>query len=78
MSSLEIVKADEKLTDLDKESIAAFSDALNYAKNATENPNFPSIQNELSYTLSNIMSQQTTIEDGLADAESTIEELMEE
>ena len=78
VSSLEIVKADEKLTDLDKESIAAFSDALNYAKNATENPNFPSIQNELSYTLSNIMSQQTTIEDGLADAESTIEELMEE
>ena len=52
-------------------------DALNYASNATENPNFPTVQNELSYTLSNIMSRQVEIEEGLEQAEETIKEAIE-
>ena len=72
MSSLEIIRNDETLTDFDKECIQTMSDALNYAENATENPNFPTVQNELSYTLSDIMSQQTGIEEGLAQAEQSI------
>lgn len=76
-SSLEIVSSDETLTDLDKESIQVMSEALNYASNATENPNFPTVQNELSYTLSDIMSQQVTVEEGLKEAEKTIKEAVE-
>lgn len=77
MSSLEIVKADESLSEFDIESIGVMSDALKYAQNATENPSFPSIQNELSYTLSNIMSQQISVEDGLKEAEASIQEILE-
>lgn len=77
ISSLSIVQEDASLTDFDKESIQTMSDALNYASNATENPNFPTVQNELSYTLSNIMSQQTKIEEGLKQAEQTIKEAIE-
>lgn len=76
-SSLEIVNKDDSLTDFDKESIQIMSDALNYAHNATENPNFPTVQNELSYTLSNIMSKQVSVEDGLKEAEQTIKEAIE-
>ena len=76
-SSLEIVKGDTSLTDFDKESIQVMSEALNYASNATENPNFPTVQNELSYTLSNIMSQQVSVEEGLKEAEKTIKEAVE-
>ena len=76
-SSLEIVKQDASLTEFDKESIQVMSEALNYASNATENPNFPTIQNELSYTLSNIMSQQTGVEEGLKEAEKAIKEAIE-
>lgn len=76
-SSLEIVKADESLTEFDIQSIEVMSGALEFAKNATENPKFPSIQNELSYTLSDIMSQQTSIEEGLKNAEKTIKEILE-
>ena len=53
------------------------SDALKYAHNATENPNFPTIQNELSYTLSSIMTQQVTAEEGLAEAEKAIKEAIQ-
>lgn len=53
------------------------SDALKYAHNATENPNFPTIQNELSYTLSSIMTQQVTVEEGLAEAEKAIKEAIQ-
>ncbi len=77
ISSLEVVQNDETLTDLDKECIQTMSDALNYASNATENPNFPTVQNELSYTLSNIMSQQTGVEEGLKQAEQAIKEAIE-
>lgn len=76
-SSLEIVKNSDTLTDFDKESIQVMSGALEYAHNATENPNFPTIQNELSYTLSNIMSKQVSVEDGLKDAEKIIKESIE-
>lgn len=76
-SSLNVVQEDASLTDFDKESIQTMSEALNYASNATGNPNFPTIQNELSYTLSNIMSQQIEIEDGLKQAEQTIKEAIE-
>ena len=73
-SSLEIVSNDNTLTEFDKESIQVMSDALQYAHNATENPNFPTIQNELSYTLSGIMTKQVSVEDGLAEAEKAIKE----
>ena len=76
-SSLSAVQEDTSLSDFDKESIQTMSDALNYASNATENPNFPTVQNELSYTLSNIMSQQVEIEEGLEQAEQTIKEAIE-
>ena len=76
-SSLELVKQDKSLSEFDITSIEIMSEALNYAKNATENPKFPSIQNELSYTLSDIMSQQTSIEDGLSAAEETLKEILE-
>ena len=72
-SSLEIVNNDSTLTEFDKESIQVMSDALQYAHNATENPNFPTIQNELSYTLSGIMTKQVSVEDGLAQAEKADE-----
>lgn len=77
MSSLETIKNDENLTDFDKECIEVMSDALNYASNATENPNFPTVQNELSYTLSNIMSQQISVEEGLEQAEQAIKDTIE-
>lgn len=77
-SSLEIVKEDTSLSEFDIASIEVMSDALNYASNATENPNFPSIQTELSYTLSDIMSRQTTVEDGLKAAEERIKEIIEQ
>ena len=76
-SSLEIVTNDSTLTEFDKESIQVMSDALKYAHNATENPNFPTIQNELSYTLSSIMTQQVTVEEGLAEAEKAIKEAIQ-
>lgn len=76
-SSLEVVQNDTTLTDFDKECIQIMSDALNYASNATENPNFPTVQNELSYTLSNIMSQQVGVEEGLEQAEQAIKEAIE-
>ena len=53
------------------------SDELLYAHNATENPNFPTIQNELSYTLSGIMTKQVSVEDGLAQAEKAIKEAIQ-
>lgn len=77
-SSLEIVKADTSLSEFDITSIEVMSDALNYASNATENPNFPSIQTELSYTLSDIISRQTTVEDGLKAAEDRMNEMIRE
>lgn len=77
-SSLEIVRADTSLSEFDIASIEVMSEALNYASNATENPKFPSIQTELSYTLSDIMSKQTTVEEGLKDAEQRIKEIIEE
>ncbi len=76
-SSLNAVQEDISLSDFDKESIQTMCDALNYASNATENPNFPTVQNELSYTLSNIMSRQVEIEEGLEQAEETIKEAIE-
>ena len=76
-SSLEIVNNDSTLTEFDKESIQVMSDALQYAHNATENPNFPTIQNELSYTLSGIMTKQVSVEDGLAQAEKAIKEAIQ-
>ena len=76
-SSLEIVTNDSTLTEFDKKSIQVMSDALKYAHNATENPNFPTIQNELSYTLSSIMTQQVTAEEGLAEAEKAIKEAIQ-
>ena len=76
-SSLEIVTKDDSLSDFDKESIQVMSGALEYAKNATENPNFPTIQNELSYTLSDIMSKQVSVEEGLKAAEKAIKESIE-
>lgn len=76
-SALEIVLNDSSLTEFDKESIQVMCDALNYASNATENPNFPTIQNELSYTLSNIMSKQVSVKEGLKEAESAIKEAIE-
>lgn len=76
-SSLEIVNNDSTLTEFDKESIQVMSDALQYAHNATENPNFPTIQNELSYTLSGIMTKQVSVEDGLAEAEKAIKEAIQ-
>ncbi len=76
-SSLEIVKADTSLSEFDIECIEVMCDALNYASNATENPNFPSVQTELSYTLSDIMSRQVSIEDGLAQAEEKIKEVVQ-
>lgn len=76
-SSLNAVQEDTSLSDFDKESIQTMCDALNYASNATENPNFPTVQNELSYTLSNIMSRQVEIEEGLKQAEETIKEAIE-
>lgn len=76
-SSLEIVTNDSTLTEFDKKSIQVMSDALKYAHNATENPNFPTIQNELSYTLSSIMTQQVTVEEGLAEAEKAIKEAIQ-
>lgn len=77
-SSLEIVKNDTSLSEFDIQSIQVMSEALNYASNATENPNFPSIQTELSYTLSAIMSKQTTVEDGLKAAEERIQEILQQ
>lgn len=77
-SSLDIVKEDTSLSEMDIEAIQVMSEALNYASNATENPNFPSIQTELSYTLSDIMSRQTTVEEGLADAKKRIEEILKQ
>ena len=53
------------------------SNALNYASNATENPNFPTVQNELSYTLSDIMSRQVGVEEGLEQAEQAIKDTIE-
>lgn len=76
-SSLNAVQEDISLSDFDKESIQTMCDALNYASNATENPNFPTVRNELSYTLSNIMSRQVEIEEGLEQAEETIKEAIE-
>lgn len=76
-SSLNAVQEDTSLSDFDKESIQTMCDALNYASNATENPNFPTVQNELSYTLSNIMSRQVEIEEGLEQVEETIKEAIE-
>ena len=76
-SSLDIVKKDTNLTEFDIEAIGIMSEALNYAQNATENPSFPSIQNELSYTLSNIMSKQVTVDKGLEDAEKAIKEILD-
>lgn len=76
-SSLEIVKADASLSEFDIECIEIMCDALNYASNATENPNFPSVQTELSYTLSDIMSRQVSVEDGLAQAEEKIKEIVQ-
>lgn len=76
-SSLSVVQEDSTLTDFDKECIEVMSEALNYASNATENPNFPTVQNELSYTLSNIMSRQISVEEGLEQAEKTIKEAIE-
>lgn len=77
MSSLEVVQNDANLSEFDKESIQIMSDALNYASNATENPNFPTVQNELSYTLSNIMSKQVEVKEGLEQAEQAIKEAIE-
>lgn len=76
-SSLKIVKEDKSLTEFDIKSIEIMSNALKYAQNATENPKFPSIQNELSYTLSKIMSKQVTVEKGLQEAEANIKEKMQ-
>ena len=42
-----------------------------------QNPNFPTIQNELSYTLSGIMTKQVSVEDGLAEAEKAIKEAIQ-
>ena len=77
-SSLEIVKADKDLSDFVIESIDTMTQAIAYGRNATENPSFPSIQNQLAITLSQIMTRQKTVDDALAEAETAIREILAE
>lgn len=76
-SSLDIVRADTTLSAFDIESIETMSNALEYAHNATENPNFPAIQEQLSVTLSQIMSQRKDVDTALSEAQTAIAEIVE-
>lgn len=77
-SSLELVKANPNLSEFVIRSIEVMSEANAYATNPTENPAFPSIQNQLAVTLSQIMTRQLSVDDALAEAEAAIQEILAE
>ena len=76
-SAFEIVKADETISEKDKDAILLMSEVLDVGRNATESPVFPSIQSEMGTVLSRIMSKQVSVEQGLSEAREALERIVE-
>lgn len=75
-SSFEAVKNDTSIPAKDLQAIMTMSEAVTFGKNATESPVFPSIQTEMSVYLSKIMSRQVTAQQGLAQAEKALQNIV--
>ena len=71
------MKADETISEKDKDAILLMSEVLDVGRNATESPVFPSIQSEMGTVLSRIMSKQVSVEQGLSEAREALERIVE-
>ncbi|MCJ7840695.1 sugar ABC transporter substrate-binding protein [Lederbergia sp. NSJ-179] len=77
-SALNALKEDDSVSKKDLEAVTIMSESLKDGQVFTQNPNFPSIQERLSVTLSKLLSKQTSIEEELDATSQDVKDILAE
>ncbi|THE11848.1 sugar ABC transporter substrate-binding protein [Bacillus timonensis] len=75
-SAIEELNRDESLEEEDRKAIETMSKAVEFGQNVTTHPKFPQIQQRLMFTLSRVMTQQSTPEEELELTDADVQDIV--